>query len=309
MKISVVAATLLSVCMGTAYAGDSPATSGPLAGMMSGKRVLLVSAHPDDEGVFAPLLAEACRFNGATCHLVVAAEARSPGCAMTIKLEDPDRCSELRRMETRASAANLNATYEFYGWRDVLAPWNDDGLDRNLRDWAEDAGGKEKLVARITETLVRFEPDFLLGFDPRHGTTCHPNHRAIVLLALEAVRELPANRRPQVWLASDFAVPTSAPPDLAPIIEGFGIVRWPKDTTSATWVDATFPLPDGRTGWDYLVDTLRLNATQFPDVATGKLTPAPDARHRRIPFVTLSDINPMQRGMCEPYTPEFSRSL
>lgn len=59
---------------------------------------------------------------------------------------------------------------------------------------------------------------------------------------------------------------------------------------------------------DY-VDALRLNSTQFPEVATGKVTPNPPANQRRIPFVRLSDINPTVRGMCEPYVPEFTRSL
>jgi LmbE family N-acetylglucosaminyl deacetylase len=38
-------------------------------------------------------------------------------------------------------------------------------------------GGRNKLVKRISETLDKFKPDYLLGFDPRHGTSCHPNHR------------------------------------------------------------------------------------------------------------------------------------
>lgn len=309
MKRALAALASSLLMIGSAHAIDNPSSSGPLAEMMAGKRVLLVSAHPDDEGLFAPLMAEVCRFNGATCHMVVAADAKSPGCILTIKLDDLDKCSALRRMETKASAANLNATHEFYGWRDALAPWNDAGLDRNISEWATEAGGREKLVARISETLTNFKPDFLLAFDPRHGTTCHPNHRAIVLLTLEALEKLPVAHRPQVWLESDFAVPATTPPDLIPIVESFGIARWPGDKAPATWVDATFALPDGRTGWDYLVDALRLNATQFPDVATGKTTPAPEAKYRRIPFVRLSDIDPAQRGMCEQYTPGFSLSL
>jgi len=201
----------LIVLSSLAHAGDEPKYSGSLAETMAAKRVLLVSAHPDDEGLFAPLMAEVCRFNNATCHMVVAAEARSPGCVIPLKLHDLELCSAMRRQETAASAANLNATYEFYGWRDVLAPWNDAGLDRNLGEWAKDAGGREKLVQRVAKTLTEFKPDFLLGFDPRHGTTCHPNHRAVMLLTLEAVNQLPPERRPDVWLESDFAVPTTAP--------------------------------------------------------------------------------------------------
>ena len=291
------------------HAEEQQKYSGPLAEKMAGKRVLLVSAHPDDEGLFAPLLAEVCRFNGATCHLVVAADAESPGCIMSLGLRDLEKCSAMRRIETAASAANLNATHEFYGWRDVLAPWNDAGLDRNIREWAADAGGRDKLIERIAQTLQEFKPDFLLGFDPRHGTSCHPNHRAIVLLTLDAVKQLPSTQRPEIWLESDFAVPTKAPPDLAPIIDGFGVVRWPNDKTPTTWHDGNFKLPNGRTTWDYLVDAMRLNSTQFPEIATGKQTPSPPAQYRQIPFVQLNQINPEQRGMCEAYTPDFSLSL
>ncbi|MGS0999681.1 PIG-L deacetylase family protein [Rhodanobacter sp. UC4451_H18] len=303
-------ALALSIILpGLACAKEAPKFSGPLAETMAGKRVLLVSAHPDDESLFAPLLAEVCRFNGATCHLVVAAEANSPGCIIPLKLHDLEKCSSMRRYETAASASNLNASHEFYGWRDVLSPWNDAGLDRNIDEWAKDVGGRTKLVHRIYHTLSQFKPDFLLGFDPRHGTTCNPNHRAIVLLALEAVKQLPPEQRPHVWLESDFAVPTTAPPDLAAIIDEFGIVRWPNDDVAITWYDSNFKLPNGRTTWDYLVDALRLNSTQFPDIATGKRTPNPSTQYRRVPFVKLADINPTQRGMCEPYTPEFSLSL
>ena len=305
--LAVLAAGLLSA--GTAVAADELKTSGPLAERMAGKRVLLISAHPDDEGLFAPLMAEVCRFRGGTCHLVVAAEAKSPGCQRTLNLEDRELCSSMRRQETAASAANLNATHEFFGWEDLLAPWNDAGLERNLKEWAEKAGGHDKLLERIGESLQKFRPDFLLGFDPRHGTSCHPGHRAILLLTLEALEKLPPERRPEVWLESDFAVPTTAPPELAPIIDGYGVVRWPGDPTATTWYDANVAFANGRTGWDYLVDAFRLNATQFPEVASGKITPSPPETYRRIPFVRLSEIQPKQRGMCEPYTPKFSLAL
>lgn len=309
MKTMLALAVAMVALSGVANAGDKSRFSGALAEMMAGKRIVLVSAHPDDEGLFAPLMAEACRFNGATCHMVVAADAESPGCIIPLQLNDLEQCSAMRRHETAASAANLNSTYEFYGWRDVLVPWNDAGLDRNIAEWAKDAGGRGQLVQRILRTLAEFKPDFLLGFDPRHGTTCHPNHRATVLLTLEAVEQLPLEQKPDVWLVSDFAVPTTAPPNLVPIIEGFGIVRWPDDKATATWYDSNFALPNGRTSWDYLVDVLRLNSTQYPEVATGKMTPNPSAEHRRVPFVRLADIDPKQRGMCEAYTPAFTRSF
>lgn len=296
---------LLMPAPATNASDPGAATSGPLAPRMAGKRILHIAAHPDDEGVFAPLMAEACRFGGATCHLVVAAEAGTMGCLPSIGLADAEKCAAMRRLETAASAANLNATHEFYGWRDLFYRWNDSGLDRNIEQWARDAGGHDRLLSRIRDSLESFRPDFVLAFDPRHGTTCNPNHRAIALLTIEVLETMPADRRPEVWFASDFAVPTTAPPGIAEITDGYGVAPWPGDTAPVTWHDANAPLPDGRSGWDYLVDTMRLNATQFPEVATGKLTPAPEPEHRRIPFVRLEDVDPRSRGMCEQYTPNF----
>jgi len=66
-------ALLLAVLSSSlAYAGEiaAPKLSGPLADAMAAKRVLLVSAHPDDESLFAPLLAEVCRFRVASRDVV-----------------------------------------------------------------------------------------------------------------------------------------------------------------------------------------------------------------------------------------------
>lgn len=304
---------LLAAVLSTApaFAADAPAAPGSIGQALAGQRILHIAAHPDDEAIFAPMLAEACRFNGATCHLVVAQDADSYGCLRTIGLADTKRCSAIRRKEVAASAANLDATHEFYGFREGMYNWNDAGVRSNLAALEEEAGGREALVARFRRTLDEFRPDVVLGFDPRHGTSCHPNHRAVLQLAIEAIGGLPPERRPQVWLDSDYAVPWSPPPDpgLQAVIDGFGLVRWPGDeATPVTWYDANVALPDGRTAYDYAVDALRLNATQFPEVATGKLTPAPDPEFRRIPMVRLQDIDPNAQGMCEAYTrnaPDF----
>lgn len=297
---SVVVAGLLAL-----LAPPLQATS--LGESLAGKRILHVAAHPDDEGLFAPMMAEACRFNGATCHLVVAMDARNWGCLRTLKLRDFDKCAAMRRMETAASAANLNATHEFFGWEEGNYNWNDAGVRSTIAALEQAHGGRDTLVARFRQTLDAFRPDVVLGFDPRHGTTCHPHHRATVLLALEAIAGLPEARRPVVLFDSDVAPPAPVPEHLQAIVDGYGFVRWPDDATPVTWYDANVALPDGRTGYDYFVDALRLNATQFPDVATGKLTPAPPAEYRRVPIVRLEDIDPHQPGLCEALPPIFQQ--
>lgn len=50
------------------------------------------------------------------------------------------------------------------------------------------AGSKEQLVRALQEQIERLRPDTLLTFDPRHGTTCHPDHRATGELALLAAQ-------------------------------------------------------------------------------------------------------------------------
>ena len=79
------------------------------------------------------MMAEACRFNGGTCRLVVALDDKSWGCFLNIVLRDLDKCSAMRRLEVAASAANLNASHEFYGYPEGIHNWNDAGVQRNLQ--------------------------------------------------------------------------------------------------------------------------------------------------------------------------------
>ena len=307
MKRSVAAAFAFTAFIAAAAHGGPPKQS-DFSAQLSGKRILHVGAHQDDEALFAPIMAEACRFNNAKCHLVIALDADNWGCLLTIGMKDRNECARIRRIEGAASAANLNATHEFYGWRGGLYNWNDAGVQSNLRGLAREAGGHAALVARFRQTLDAVRPDVVFAFDPRHGTTCHPNHRAVVSLLLEAIAGLPSDRQPQVWFGSDYAVP-GAPPEIAAVTDQFGIVRWPDNSTAVHWYDANVKLADGRTAFDYLVDALRLNGSQYPKVATGKLNPAPAPEHRRVPLVRLQDINPRQAGLCETRTNPFLRNI
>jgi LmbE family N-acetylglucosaminyl deacetylase len=54
--------------------------------------------------------------------------------------------------------------------------------------WAEASGGLDALVDRIGAVIEDERPDLLLTFDPRHGSTCHPDHRAAADLALQAAQ-------------------------------------------------------------------------------------------------------------------------
>jgi LmbE family N-acetylglucosaminyl deacetylase len=64
--------------------------------------------------------------------------------------------------------------------------------------WAPGAGGGPDLAGTLAAFIRAEAPEIVLTFDPRHGTTCHPDHRAVAELALEAVSLL--SEPPAVYL-------------------------------------------------------------------------------------------------------------
>jgi LmbE family N-acetylglucosaminyl deacetylase len=53
-------------------------------------------------------------------------------------------------------------------------------------------------VLEVSRYIEGFAPDLVLTFDPRHGTTCHPDHRAVGEIVLAAVQLL--EKPPEVYL-------------------------------------------------------------------------------------------------------------
>ena len=95
----------------------------------------------------------------------------------------PDGClpdlATVRSAEAAASAQMFGA--------DLILLSLPDGGGAAPPAWAPggpDAGG---LAATLAAFIRAEAPELVLTFDPRHGTTCHPDHRAVGALVLEAV--------------------------------------------------------------------------------------------------------------------------
>jgi LmbE family N-acetylglucosaminyl deacetylase len=129
------------------------------------QRILVITAHPDDELLIAPLLANRCVHGGASCAIVVMTTGNAAG------------LGETRAAEMTRSAALLNLRLTQWTYSDVLA---DVGTV-----WAAEAGDRAMLVSDLAEVIAAENPDLILTLDPRHGTTCHPAHREIGGLVLE----------------------------------------------------------------------------------------------------------------------------
>lgn len=135
------------------------------------QRTLWIGAHPDDEALVAPLLA----FSGNAAILVFTRGERGT-CAL------PGGCGSdlgaIRTAEMANAAALLNAHLTQWSFSDaggdVEATWN------------AEAGGHEALIGRIAALIAAEHPSIIYTFDPNHGSTCHPAHRAVGNLVIEA---------------------------------------------------------------------------------------------------------------------------
>lgn len=250
---------------------------------LSQQRILFAGAHPDDEWGVAPLLAQACIDGRAKCHFVIASEARSYGCLPTIGLRDPEECTRIRREEMRKSASMFRATLDFFGWEDFFYGFNQRGMEKTIADWGAAAGGREKLVAKWENVLREQRPTLILTLDPRHGSTCHPGHRATAALLLEAAERLPKAERPQIWLEQTDNIEERSPAVAAANMQ-VGYLAWP-NAGEVRWFDGNQRLKNGQSAYDFSLAVRRAHASQYPDEASGEVKPRAPAALRRVPLV------------------------
>lgn len=149
-----------------ALAGNAGARTRSVAShILSARTILVITAHPDDEILIAPLLANRCLRGGASCSILVMTNGNAAG------------LGEVRAGEMARAAAALNLRLTQWTYSDVLS---DVGAV-----WAAEAGDRATLVRRIGDVIASEHPDMILTLDPSHGTTCHPAHRELGRLVLE----------------------------------------------------------------------------------------------------------------------------
>lgn len=190
--------------------------------------VLWVGAHPDDEVLAAPALAKLCRLERVACHFLVLTRGEAGICLL------PGGClpnlASVRTLEMQRSAALFGAG---------LTQWTlpDGG---GVAGWSAASGGHANLVARLADFLRSRAPDLVLTFDPRHGTTCHGDHRAVAEVVLEARASLAP--QPVAWLLETRAAVTAMPPYVrysAAAGAGAGVFGYPatadREGVAGTW--------------------------------------------------------------------------
>jgi LmbE family N-acetylglucosaminyl deacetylase len=108
----------------------------------------------------------------------------------------------------------------------------------------------------------------VIAFDPRHGSTCHPAHRALGGLVLEATRRVAVP--PEILLVET----------LAERLEDGDSIRLsrfaPEDRRAMSFEGETARGDHaGGTAWDYLTDDARIHASQFSQKSVADLAAVP----------------------------------
>ena len=136
-----------------------------------------IAAHPDDEVVAAPLLAKWCHDAGARCAFLVLTRGEAGPCLKQ------NGCSPDVRTVRSSEAASAA---ELFRADSILLRLPDGGGIAKPR-W-DAAGDGPDVITTIAGHIEAFRPEVVLTFDPRHGTTCHPDHRETGRLVLEATK-------------------------------------------------------------------------------------------------------------------------
>ena len=238
--------------------------------------VMWIAAHPDDEVLVAPLLARWCRDGHARCSLLTATRGEAGPCLR------PDGClPDLASVRS----AEAGASSQYFGANAILLSLKDGGGSLPPT-WDIGADGSPALVATMAGFIRAEAPELVLTFDPRHGTTCHPDHRAIAAVVLDAVKLL--SDPPAVYLLETLLEVEAAP--LA--------IRFRPATSGAVRFDANEPLvATGGPAWNAVTADMERHPSQFDAAWLGAVSSTP-AADRAVYLAPASSILQRPASTC-----------
>ena len=206
--------------------------------------VMWIAAHPDDESVAAPLLTDWYRVQHARCTFLIFTRGEAGAC---LRL---DACGA-DLATTRSAEAGAASQY-----------FRADSIHLTLPDGGGATAPPWKLSDAVISAVAGFidtvRPELVLTFDPRHGTTCHPDHAAVAEIVLAAVNKL--SSRPLVYFLETRVTITASPLSISlapafPDAERF----------------------DANNAWQSIIDDMRIHKSQFNDAFIDAIAAVPAA--------------------------------
>lgn len=159
---------LLAACAAVPPPAISSASSTPT-------RILAVFAHPDDESLAGPALANAAR-RGAHVRIVYA--TRGDASAPETSLAPGPAIAAYRTKEARCASAALGAA------EPILYDFGDGKLGEIVRP---PAASLARLRDRLAATIAEDRPDIVITWGPDGGYG-HPDHRLVTAVATQVVQ-------------------------------------------------------------------------------------------------------------------------
>ncbi|MGK2858062.1 MAG: PIG-L family deacetylase [Thermoanaerobaculia bacterium] len=233
--------------------------------------VLWIAAHPDDEAILAPLLAHWCLDEGARCGFLILTRGEKGECLLPAGCH-PDIAS-VRSAESGAASELFEADL-------MLLRLPDGGVAA--------AAAERDYSATIAGTIEAFRPETVITFDPRHGSTCHPDHRETGRLALAAVERLSFS--PELLLLETKVEIVGDPLE----------IRFAPATAHARRFDANASLTSTReTGWEMIVEDMLRHPSQFNDAWIRAIEMVPE-HQRSVWYGAAEEVLAREVAGCEP---------
>jgi len=250
--------------------------------------ILWIAAHPDDEILISPLLGSICIDQGKRCKFLIATRGEKGECLL------PGGCypdlATVRTREMESAAAFFNAQLTLWDLPDASG----DSPESVMEAWSSRVGSRTMLIQGLATAIFQSGAHEVVILDPRHGGTCHADHRAISTLVLEAVQSLGANGPVEVFLAETLVQPDQ----LA------GVVRFrpavPSDPETVAF-NANASRPNGRSVWEFTALDVALHPSQFDSSTVLALENTPFS-DRVLHFIRLSEAD-----LADPRYAEFCR--
>lgn len=213
-------------------------------------RILWIGAHPDDEALIAPVLGRQCVDGSSSCSLLVMTRGENGECGLAGGCS-PD-LGAVRTMEMASAAALL---------RSRLTQWSYSDLMQSVESvWSAQAGTRDALVRRIAALIENERPTIVITFDPNHGSSCHPAHRVIGALTIEAAALVPN------------------PPPVYLVETRYTVANGAFVFANAVSFSRTMTTFNAASAWHYLLEDVRTHASQFTAAQADALDELPAAQ-------------------------------
>jgi len=168
-----VSISIISLCIGSAYAQDFDSVDQVLTDLGNDAVVMNLAAHPDDED------AAGLTYNrialGARTHSIVF--TRGEGGQNAIGPELYEELGVIRTEETQQAAKVIGSRVDFLNFQDF-------GFSKSASETFSKWGGKDEVVRRLVYIIRKYRPDVLFM---NHTTgRAHGHHQAVAVAAIDA---------------------------------------------------------------------------------------------------------------------------